>query len=83
MNPALVGLMQKYDPDAAAAEADAGSDQPFTAAVSRIKRSHSRLSIYKVYICATTRFSSVNYAADTQIKLIMTMLHGCRSLIIR
>ncbi|XP_051209450.1 uncharacterized protein At2g24330 [Lolium perenne] len=40
-------LLEKYDPDAAAAEADAGSDQPFTAAVSRIKRSHSRLSIYK------------------------------------
>lgn len=41
-------LLQKYDPDAAAAEtASTGSDQPFTAAVSRIKRSHSRLSIYK------------------------------------
>jgi len=41
-------LLEKYDPDAAmAAETDTGSDQPFTAAVSRIKRSHSRLSIYK------------------------------------
>uniref|UniRef100_A0ACD5YQR7 Uncharacterized protein n=1 Tax=Avena sativa TaxID=4498 RepID=A0ACD5YQR7_AVESA len=39
-------LLEKYDPDAAA-ETDTGSDQPFTAAVSRIKRSHSRLSIYK------------------------------------
>uniref|UniRef100_A0ACD5Z442 Uncharacterized protein n=1 Tax=Avena sativa TaxID=4498 RepID=A0ACD5Z442_AVESA len=41
-------LLEKYDPDAAAAaETATGSDQPFTAAVSRIKRSHSRLSIYK------------------------------------